>query len=854
MVSIAGVHHHRNTTKVSHKPYKSRHATKGILKDILKGDQFTSGAPNCLPFVGKVEKSSKSHNHKSLSQRVMSKVDRRNQSRQKQQAKHQERAKSTSVFSGQNGAPRIVVVVPLSEDVGSSSAIQSLNDSLDLEATSPSPGLCTVRIERFKQSVQYVTTQRNLLYTLDACKAADFVLFVLSPTQEVGKSEEWMLRAIENQGASNVFTVVQGLGRIEPSKRRSQVMASLKSYISHFFPNQGKLHSLDSRQECANLIRSICTLTPKGIHWRDERSWMFVDEVNWLEEGDSGMNSVAVTGVVRGKGLKANRLLQLGDWGAFQIEKIVSAPLPNQRKRKADEMAVDGQEGSGILEEPDADQDDLAELADEDIIMDEANGIAVSEAPTERKGVLLDDHHYFDDDEGNGPELPKRVPKGTSSYQAAWYLGDMSDSGSDWENTPDHDTDVAMASTPSPQDGIEALDSAVPVDPTEVGPSEYPQSEMFLDPSPEDEADQIAEFASRRKNEAAEDLEFPDEIELHPNVVARERLAKYRGLKNFRTSIWDTDEDKAYEPEEWIRLLRISNYKAAKNKSTREASVDGVLPGTRVQVYLLNVSSSIRESVSNEPITAFSLLQHEQKRTVLNFSITLDSEQTQPVKSKEEIIMQCGPRRFAINPLFSAAGTTPNDVHKFDRYLHPGHTAIASFTGPLTWGSVPTLFFRRCDHSPQHDADASRPPPPLQLIGTGTSNAAAPSPSRVVAKRVVLTGHPYKIHKRLVTVRYMFFSADDVRWFRALRLWTRRGRSGFIKESLGTHGYFKATFDGHINPQDAVAVSLFKRVWPRQCRAWRLEDETGRTEEAEGGRGGALEGSGSNEVEMATDA
>ncbi len=69
----------------------------------------------------------------------------------------------------------------------------------------------------------------------------------------------------------------------------------------------------------------------------------------------------------------------------------------------------------------------------------------------------------------------------------------------------------------------------------------------------------------------------------------------------------------------------------------------------------------------------------------------------------------------------------------------------------------------------------------------------------------------------------MFFNAADVDWFRALRLWTRRGRSGFVKESLGTHGYFKAGFDGKISPMDVVAVSLYKRVWPRAAVAWRLE-------------------------------
>ena len=104
--------------------------------------------------------------------------------------------------------------------------------------------------------------------------------------------------------------------------------------------------------------------------------------------------------------------------------------------------------------------------------------------------------------------------------------------------------------------------------------------------------------------------------------------------------------------------------------------------------------------------------------------------------------------------------------------------------------------------------------------------------NRIIAKRVILTGHPYKINKRVVTVRYLFFNDGDVRSFKRLPHWTRRGRSGFIKESLGTHGYFKATFDGKINPMDAVAVSLYKRVWPRPARAWDA-DEAGASGEGE---------------------
>jgi pre-rRNA-processing protein TSR1 len=207
--------------------------------------------------------------------------------------------------------------------------------------------------------------------------------------------------------------------------------------------------------------------------------------------------------------------------------------------------------------------------------------------------------------------------------------------------------------------------------------------------------------------------------------------------------------------------------------------------------------------------------------------MSLDSSVPESIKAKQELIVQIGPRRLVIKPVFSAGGTSPNDVHKFERFLHPGRTAVASFMGPLTWGSVPVLVFKRA--APTDDAEPllvnamatdNRPSESatLQLIGTATT--IPPSNSRVIAKRIILTGHPYKIHKKLVTVRYMFFNKEDVAWFSALPLWTKRGRQGFIKESLGTHGYFKATFDGKINPMDAIGVSLYKRVWPRPARGW----------------------------------
>lgn len=587
------------------------------------------------------------------------------------------------------------------------------------------------------------------------------------------------------------------------------MVSSLKSFMNHFFPSVEKVLSLDSRQECSNVIRSLCTATPKGIRWRDDRSWMLIENVQWPEIGADVVDNVVLTGVVRGKGLKADRIAHIPGWGDFQIDSITAAPLPTGRAKRDDAMNIDDTESSQVLDAPTAEQDDMAIVAPEEIEMEDD---MASEPEMEQKGVLLDDHHYFSDDDSHIPSRPKRLPKGTSDYQAAWFVDDVSDSGSDLED--EEDEKMEMDTGGAPEDGFFPDNNDAM---TEAGPSEYPQSEMFVDQNEEEEAKQLEEYRASRRKEASDDLEFPDEIELHPNVLARERLTRFRGLKNFKLSTWENAPDRPHEPEDWRRLLQFADYKGSKNKAVREALAGGVNPGARVNVHLRAVPSSLRSRP--QPLSLFSLLRHEHKHTVVNVNITLNNSVEEPLKSKEELIVQYGPRRMVINPIFSANDNTPNNIHKFDRYLHPGRSAIASWIGPLVFGSVPVLVFKNKQSQDPEVLDAADNElvHNLDLIATGT--VVAPDQSRVVAKRAILTGHPFKIHKKVVTVRYMFFNAEDVNWFKALQLWTKRGRSGFIKESLGTHGYFKATFDGKLNPQDTIGISLYKRVFPRKARA-----------------------------------
>jgi pre-rRNA-processing protein TSR1 len=67
----------------------------------------------------------------------------------------------------------------------------------------------------------------------------------------------------------------------------------------------------------------------------------------------------------------------------------------------------------------------------------------------------------------------------------------------------------------------------------------------------------------------------------------------------------------------------------------------------------------------------------------------------------------------------------------------------------------------------------------------------------------------------------LIFPSDDIEYFAPIELYTKYGRTGHIKEPLGTHGYFKAHFDGPIQQMDTVCMSLYKRQFPKQSENFR---------------------------------
>ncbi|KAJ2783623.1 ribosome biogenesis protein tsr1 [Coemansia javaensis] len=794
--------HHRSSLTQKNKPFKRRFATKNSLRDKSKGRTQRA------KVRGKVL-------------RKHSRADRLNALRIEQRKKRELLVQSTRIFSGRHRAPKIVAVVPLCADTDTARIVRSLCQSVG--APYPEAAGKTARIldvARFRQTIQFVEVGRNLLDILDAAKVADYMILGLSAEVEVDAFGEHCLAALQNQGHAGVFPVVQGLDAA-PAKSRSDLKKSLQSFVGHFFPEADKIYTADSETDSLAILRVLTSQVPRAIKWRQSRPYLLAESVEFAPSAeDPHVGQLALTGYLRGENLSANRLVHIPNFGDFQIERIYSVPVAMEEARG---NSIDEDTEPAVIDEPDpARQDSLVEANEPSTFNNEQTWPADDETNEWQRRVEQMDEDERHASGGDGRVL--RVPKGTSAYQAAWIVdNDDDDKGSDASEDSDSGSDSAMMGDSSEgededvedeegeegdeYDEIHVDESGKPIENADASGSESGEDDDNM-LSPEEEAAQLKAYLKERDRLNRDDMEFPDEVDTPMDVPARTRFARFRGLQSFRTSPWDPYENL---PLDYARIFQFENFKRTQQRVLRAALDAPAKAGMHVRIILRAAPAQAAAAFSaDRPFVVFGLHQYEHQMSVVHFTVTRSAEYTGPVRSKDSLVIHFGFRRYSACPVFSQhlhGGVTTNNVHKFERFLKPGAISVGTMFAPIQFGSVPVSVYLP---SPAEGAGAGGLP---TLVGTGTSLEV--NPSRILAKRVILTGAPFKIHKRSAVVRYMFFNPEDVNWFKPVQIYTKNRRVGHIMESLGTHGYMKCVFDGQIKQMDTVCMNLYKRVFPK---------------------------------------
>nr|XP_023024450.1 pre-rRNA-processing protein TSR1 homolog [Leptinotarsa decemlineata] len=729
---------------------------------------------------------------KTLSKKIkqeLNREQRRHRESQIRQNKRDEVLAKKRSLGGLECAPFLICVLPLNKTLDPTSAIEILSQC-DEEAvvSHAKEGVTHIGIPRFKQRYEFVTPAVDYDFgILDTLKVADTVLLLISAAvgQEENESliDSWginILTSILAQGLPTPVVVVTDLESIAP-KKRNQNKQFIQKMINKWLPDE-KVMVLDKNVDGINLLRRIGSQKRKPVLYRDRRPHVFGEEVEYVPNEQGTFGTLKITGYLRGAALSVNQLVHIPGLGDFQMSQI-DAPFDNHKFDKKNFMESGKQSVTRILEISDPSQQ---ESLDSENIPD----------PMDAEQTFPTNEELEEAERNQQSQLRKvkKVPKGWSDYQAAWIPDDDAEFQEDQlENDEDQSADEVMDAMS--EDRSDNLDEEKDVDLETVTDSEVAVNDEKYD----NEMDIYAEKEALLKLKAAKsDQQFPDEVDTPTDQLARVRFQKYRGLESFRSSPWDPKENL---PSDYARIFQFENFdRTRKRVMAQQEDKDGVLPGWYLTIHVKDVSqltwSSFREIKS--PVVLIGMFPHEHKMSVLNTVLKRTPCSDLPIKSKERLIFQCGYRRFVVNPIFSSH--TNGQKHKFERFFQPQSTVVATFYAPIQFPPAPVLCYKEINNK-------------LVLVATGSLLSC--NPDRLVIKRLVLSGHPLKIHKRSAVIRFMFFNREDIVYFKPCTLRTKMGRVGHIKEPLGTHGHMKCQFNGQLNSQDTVLLSLYKRVYPK---------------------------------------
>ena len=711
--------------------------------------------------------------------------------------------------------PKICALISLNEDANLDLILANINKVIasnlnDIEKSkydytlnkNTKTYIIPSKLYKGKERLTFIKTKRDIYSILDACKIADIIMFVSSCKK--CQADKWQLdpdkysfciddfgyeiiSIIRAQGLTDHICCIQDLNTIAP-KRRTEIIKLYSRYftsevkpskIFDFFNNEkeGEDPSMDLHDE--NQIKAIlrlnCALAPytTNLDLQKHRSYMMIENIKKNEN-----NEAEIFGYIRGNTLNPGKYIHITGFGDYKIKDVEVAedPLPVKSKfennSKKNVMEVENNENSKKEKKK-----ENKEVINNDIIESKKNMDILNKENLPEK---------IEDFGGN-----KKEEKNEKNMEE----DDIIDFNIDLK---DDDDDISY------------------------------KSDENLEKEDEEEKNKISNKHKAKTSiqyRTKDEMEFQDEVDTPIDIPAKERFKKYRGLESMKTGSWDPLTNL---PKEYRTIFSFENIKNTYRLSVKRAHDEGLkLNGNYVKIIVTNFEFENLKYINEDiPLVLSTLLDHERKLCVMHYKFTANYEQDNTIvenMNKNVFECHCGFRRYLIKPIFSNDIFTGGDKLKIQKFLEKDKFYVMTTYAQLTYPNSPIILFT---HKTVNDKIEQK----LSFCGSGLTLES--NDKKIILKKIVLTGYPFKIKKKKAIVRYMFFNPSDINYFKPIQLTTKKGLRGNITESVGTHGYMKCIFSDYIKSNDTVCLNLYKRVFPKYFKeTWKYKIFNGNRED-----------------------
>lgn len=240
------------------------------------------------------------------------------------------------------------------------------------------------------------------------------------------------------------------------------------------------------------------------------------------------------------------------------------------------------------------------------------------------------------------------------------------------------------------------------------------------------------------------EFDFEDEVEFPSTTVVRERLRKYKALKNFKQAEWNPLSELS---EHLKHAVTFADFKKSKNVAKDQYLKAAVaFNSTFVRITLNGFpAAALASHDPSKPFVLSSLVAHEQKMSMLHMKVSplVDEEDDQKneeeawggkdrkIKSDAVFEVWMGFRRFRTKLLFSQMFTGSKKTKKLKYVRKEMESVLCSCFCQVLFKPQDVLIFRV--------EGAER----KECVLAGALEEV--NPLKVILKRVILTGYPIKV-------------------------------------------------------------------------------------------------------------
>ncbi|KAJ1367860.1 hypothetical protein KIN20_028868 [Parelaphostrongylus tenuis] len=456
---------------------------------------------------GRVVISKATHSRK----RLLSKQERHQQAAQIRANKRKALFEQRRGHEGTFHAPSLITVLALRNSYKASEFASDLSNCDETIVTTLGHNVVYFAIPKLKSRIGFLTPDHEKVDdVLDCIKVSDLVCLLWPCDGELSQENHLLLTIMKAHGLPSVINIAPGLSNIPIGKRREDARKIVQTLISEINLTTSKLFCCDTEMERQLVLRHFVEMKKTRTILQQRRPHMLVEKLELVDD-NAGICSLLASGYLRGPVWNVNRLVHIQGWGDFQIGRILTQadPHPLQKRRESAEENC-----PKILVVAD---ESRREPLQTEIVPD----------PMNSEQTWPDEYDVSHDENLKTEPGVRKVPKGTSSYQATWILDDESSSCSDDEGISDGEEEMQQCNG---EDGME-VESDVKSDVDEQS-TMGDDDDMTSVVDGDDEVDDLDEVEKYRRER--ENAQFPDEIDTPLHDLARIRFQKYRGLKSFR--------------------------------------------------------------------------------------------------------------------------------------------------------------------------------------------------------------------------------------------------------------------------------------------------------------------------------